>query len=116
MDRENLKEAVSRLAVLKKDTQECMKKGLPFVLASVAIWVLILIVQFLNLDISTVNMCTFCCCVLLMPFAILFATLPTVKPSLAICLVLEAYLLQVVSMYSILAPFSLNLTQRPESL
>ena len=75
MDRENLKEAVSRLAVLKKDTQECMKKGLPFVLASVAIWVLILIVQFLNLDISAVNMCTFCCCVLLMPFAILFAKL-----------------------------------------
>ena len=75
MDCENLKEAVSGLAVLKKNTQECMKKGLPFVLASVAIWVLILAVQFLNLDISTVNMCTFCCCVLLMPFAILFAKL-----------------------------------------
>ena len=73
MDREKIKEAVSYLAMLKKDTQDCMKKGLPFVLASVAIWILILIVQFLNLDIPTVNMCTFCCCVLLMPFAILFA-------------------------------------------
>ena len=73
MDREKIKEAVSYLAMLKKDTQDCMKKGLPFVLASAAIWILILIVHFLNLDIPTVNMCTFCCCVLLMPFAILFA-------------------------------------------
>lgn len=73
METGNLKEAVSQLAVLKKDTQECMKKGLPFVLASVVIWLLILAVQFLIADISTLNMCTFCCCVLLMPLAILFA-------------------------------------------
>ena len=52
-----------------------MRKGLPFVLASVVIWILILAVQFLNFDIQTVNLCTFVCCCLLMPLAILFARL-----------------------------------------
>ena len=75
MENTNLKEAIASLNVLKKDAQEAMKKGLPFVLASVVIWGLILVVQALNLDISVKNMCTFVCCVLLMPLAILFARL-----------------------------------------
>ena len=37
------------------------------------IWILILAVQFISKDIRTVNMCTFVCCCLLMPLAILFA-------------------------------------------
>ena len=73
MENANLKEAVAGLNILKKDTQAAMKKGLPFVLASVVIWVLILAVQFLNADISAKNLYTFVCCVLLMPLAILFA-------------------------------------------
>ena len=83
MATENLKESVKQLnkqmhlnaelKKLKKDAQETMKKGLPFVLASVVIWILILAVQFISKDIRTVNMCTFVCCCLLMPLAILFA-------------------------------------------
>ena len=73
METENLSESVNQLNKLKKDAQETMKKGLPFVLASVVIWVLILAVQFISNDIRTVNMCTFVCCCLLMPLAILFA-------------------------------------------
>lgn len=73
MATENLKESVNQLDKLKKDAQETMKKGLPFVLASVVIWILILAVQFISNDIRTVNMCTFVCCCLLMPLAILFA-------------------------------------------
>ena len=73
MESTNLKEAIAGLNVLKKDAQKAMKKGLPFVLASVVIWGLILVVQSLDLDISVKNMCTFVCCVLLMPLAILFS-------------------------------------------
>ena len=73
MESTNLKEAIAGLNVLKKDAQETMKKGLPFTLASVVIWGLILVVQSLDLDLSVKNMCTFVCCVLLMPLAILFA-------------------------------------------
>ena len=75
MENENLKGSVEKLNELKRDAQETMRKGLPFVLASVVIWVLILAVQFLNFDIGTVNLCTFVCCCLLMPLAILFARL-----------------------------------------
>ena len=70
---ENLNESINQLNKLKKDAQETMRKGLPFVLASVVIWILILAVQFISKDIRTVNMCTFVCCCLLMPLAILFA-------------------------------------------
>ena len=56
MATENLKESVNQLDKLKKDAQETMKKGLPFVLASVVIWILILAVQFISKDIRTVNM------------------------------------------------------------
>ncbi len=73
METENLNESVNQLNKLKKDAQETMRKGLPFVLASVVIWILILAVQFISNDIRTVNMCTFVCCCLLMPLAILFA-------------------------------------------
>lgn len=73
MENSNLKESIAGLNMLKKDAQETMKKGLPFVLASVVIWGLILVVQSLDLDLSVKNMCTFVCCVLLMPLAILFS-------------------------------------------
>ena len=73
MEMTNLKEAVSKLNDLKKDAQETMKKGLPFVLASVVIWMLIFAVQFLSDDIRMLNLCTFFCCCLLMPLAIVFA-------------------------------------------
>ena len=67
MENSNLKESIAGLNMLKKDAQKTMKKGLPFVLASVVIWGLILVVQSLDLDLSVKNMCTFVCCVLLMP-------------------------------------------------
>ena len=57
MESTNLKEAIAGLNVLKKDAQKAMKKGLPFVLASVVIWGLILVVQSLDLDLSVKNMC-----------------------------------------------------------
>ena len=73
MENSNLKESIAGLNMLKKDAQKTMKKGLPFVLASAVIWALILVVQSLDLDLSVKNMCTFVCCVLLMPLAILFS-------------------------------------------
>ena len=73
MEITTLKDSVSKLNDLKKDAQETMKKGLPFVLASVVIWSLIFAVQFLSDDIRTVNLFTFVCCCLLMPLAILFS-------------------------------------------
>ncbi len=45
------------------------KKGLPFIIASVIIWLLITIVSLLDIDIYTKNLIVFCCSCPLLPLA-----------------------------------------------
>ena len=56
---------------LRNDIAIEQKKGLPFILASVIIWTLILIVTCLTLPLRTKNLLVFCCSCPLMPLAIL---------------------------------------------
>jgi len=61
------------LGELKKENSTSQKRGLPFILASVVLWALITGIQLTDLTIPQKNMGTFCCSVLLMPLACLFA-------------------------------------------
>lgn len=54
---------------LRKDCAKRQKKGLHFILASVAIWGLILITHLTGLGIETKNLITFCCSAVLFPVA-----------------------------------------------
>ena len=73
METNEMNTATEQLDLLKKDAQGFMKKGLPFVLASVVLWTLILLARIFCPDLQTANMATFVCCCLLMPLAIVFA-------------------------------------------
>lgn len=73
METNEMTTAVDQLNLLKKDAQDFMKKGLPFVLASVVLWTLILLARIFSPNLQVANMATFVCCCLLMPLAILFA-------------------------------------------
>ena len=46
---------------LKKDCAQKQKKGIHFIIASVVIWIMVLIVQLTDLPILTKNLLTFCC-------------------------------------------------------
>ena len=50
-------------------------EGLPFILASVIIWALILLSRIAAADLRTANLMTFICCCLLIPLATLFSKL-----------------------------------------
>lgn len=54
---------------LRNDIAKSQKKGLPFILASVLIWTLILITTHLDLPIETSNLIVFCCSCPLLPLA-----------------------------------------------
>ena len=54
---------------LRKDIAKKQKKGLPFICASVLIWLLILIVILLNLPQEKENLFVFCCSCPLLPFS-----------------------------------------------
>ncbi len=73
MDTMNLTENISHLNELKKDAQVSQKKGLPFIMASVLIWSMILFVQYMDLGQVTKNFYTFMCSCYLMPFAFMFS-------------------------------------------
>ena len=73
MDTMKLTESITHLNELKKDAQITQKKGLPFIMASVVIWSLILVVQFLDKGQVTKNLYTFMCSCYLMPLAFLFS-------------------------------------------
>ncbi|MBR6403417.1 MAG: hypothetical protein IKS48_08540 [Eubacterium sp.] len=75
MDTMNITESIAHLNELKKDAQLTQKKGLPFMMASVLIWSLVLIVQFMDKDQVTKNLYTFMCSCFLMPLAIAFSKL-----------------------------------------
>ena len=73
MESYELNACVDRLNRLKKDVQYRQKKGLPFILASVIIWALILLSRIAAADLRTANLATFICCCLLFPMAFLFS-------------------------------------------
>jgi hypothetical protein len=66
-----IKEMDMSLDELRSDVARKQKKGLPFIGASVVIWLLILITCSLNLPIRLQNMIVFCCSCPLMPLAML---------------------------------------------
>lgn len=54
---------------LRVNCAKHQKKGLHFILASVIIWIAILIIQLTNMPILTKNLLTFCCATPMMPLA-----------------------------------------------
>lgn len=60
---------VEGLEILRNSIAKEQKKGLPFILASVIIWMLIAIVTNFDLPIDTKNILVFCCSCPLMPLA-----------------------------------------------
>lgn len=66
---------IQELKELKRDAQEMQKKGLPFMMASVVIWTLILLVRLSHFEITRANLFTFMCSCFLMPLAFLFSKL-----------------------------------------
>ncbi len=73
MDELRLNECMLSLKELKKDTQENQKKGLPFMMSSVAIWTMILITQLINKPIEATNLYIFMCSCFMMPLAFVFS-------------------------------------------
>jgi hypothetical protein len=61
------------LSELKTNCQIAQKKGLHFILASIVIWMLITIVQFLNISQLSKNFFTLCCACPLLPLAYLIS-------------------------------------------
>lgn len=61
------------LEELRIDCALKQKKGLHFILASVIIWIAVLLVQLSNIPILTKNLFTFCCTAPLMPIAFLIS-------------------------------------------
>ena len=64
---------VMDLDSLRKDCARKQKKGLPFIMASVVIWSLILVFQFTGKAIETINLYSFMSSSLLMPLAFMFS-------------------------------------------
>jgi hypothetical protein len=58
---------------LRRETQKIQKNGAPFMLASVILWALIAVVRILPITLYTQNLLTFCCSMLLIPFAFIFS-------------------------------------------
>lgn len=75
MEDSEMNASMEKLNALKKETAELQKKGLPYMMASVIIWGLILLVRLLVRDLRTANILTFCAACLLMPAAWNFSKL-----------------------------------------
>ena len=65
-------ELIGALDELKKETQEIQRKGLPFMMASVVVWTLILIIQIRIPDQNKVNLYAFIASCYMMPAAMIF--------------------------------------------
>ncbi len=61
------------LEELKVDCSRKQKKGIHFIIASIVIWIMVLIVQLTNLPILTKNLLTFCCTAPLLPISFLIS-------------------------------------------
>lgn len=68
-----MEEVIMGLEELRIDCALKQKKGLHFILASVIIWIAVLLVQLSNIPILTKNLFTFCCTAPLMPIAFLIS-------------------------------------------
>ncbi|MBO5207912.1 MAG: hypothetical protein J6B68_01055 [Lachnospiraceae bacterium] len=66
---ESKEQLLSALQELKIDSRKKQKSGLPFIIASVFIWIAVLGVHLSTLPILTKNMLTFCCSAPLVPMA-----------------------------------------------
>lgn len=75
MEITNFSRSLEELNKLKQESQEMQKKGLPFMMASVVIWTLILLVQFMKKELITINLYTFMCSCLLLPLVYVFSKL-----------------------------------------
>ncbi len=65
----NKKELQSALQELRTDNRSKQKMGLHFIMASVFIWIAVLMIQLSALPIMTKNLLTFCCSTPLVPLA-----------------------------------------------
>ena len=65
----SIKESKTDLETLRNDIVLKQKKGLPFICASVVIWLLILIVIMLDLPQDKENLFVFCCSCPLLPIS-----------------------------------------------
>lgn len=66
---ENKENLISALQELRIDNTKKSKRGLPFIIASVLIWIAVLCVHLSPLSILTKNLLTFCCSTPLVPMA-----------------------------------------------
>ena len=67
------KEFILALQELRIDNIRKQKRGLHFIMASVFIWIIVLIIHLSPLPIITKNLFTFCCSTPLVPLAFLFS-------------------------------------------
>ena len=58
---------------LRHEASVIQKKGAPFMMASVIIWIMITIIRLLPVSLYRMNLLTFCCSVLLIPLTLLFS-------------------------------------------
>lgn len=72
---ENRENLIFSLQELKIDNTKKSKRGLPFIIASVIIWVGVLCVHLSTLPILSKNLLTFCCSTPLVPMAYLISKL-----------------------------------------
>ncbi|MBO4408691.1 MAG: hypothetical protein J5786_05395 [Clostridiales bacterium] len=73
MENVKMNEHIAHLDLLRKDVSETQKKGLPFIMASVVIWAVILLAQFSGKNIETINLYSFMSSSLLMPLSFMFS-------------------------------------------
>ena len=67
------KKSIFALQELRMDNIRKQKRGLHFIMASVFVWILVLIIHLSTLPIMTKNLFTFCCSAPLVPLAYLFS-------------------------------------------
>jgi len=69
---QEMEAGISILDNLRRDEAHNQSSGLPFIMASVIIWIMISVITGIDLDIKLKNMLVFCCSCPLMPLAWLF--------------------------------------------
>ena len=79
MDTIKMNESIFHLNGLKQEAQAAQRKGLPFILASVVIWGMILALQFLDKTQTVKNLYAFCCSSFLVPLSFLFSKIVKAK-------------------------------------
>lgn len=68
-----IKEDKMSLEELRIDCSRKQKKGIHFIIASIVIWIMVLMVQLTSLPVLTKNLLTFCCTAPLLPLSFLIS-------------------------------------------